>query len=58
MTASEEREVTQHVYELMMAGEELKEEEKGDRGRYSGRLVITPGKETESVNKKALCRLS
>ena len=31
MTASEEREVTQHVYELMMAGEELREEEEGDR---------------------------
>ena len=31
LTASEEREVTQHVYELMMAGEELREEEEGDR---------------------------
>ena len=33
LTASEEREVTQHVYELMMAEEQEQEEEgeKGDR---------------------------
>ena len=41
LTASEEREVTQHVYEMMEAGEELEEVEE-DRERLLRRIGDSP----------------
>ena len=40
LTASEEREVTQHVYEMMEAGEEIEEEE--DRQRLLREIGDNP----------------